>query len=285
MQFRAATSQLFLQAPKQPEDQLPVSRDGGILDIHVTAFLTAIDALLTAGRSNSPTRVLTPMKAVVNAVTAILDDVRTFQRRASRDIDLDAVRGLQERCEATLANLVAASKTHAQSAGMSPVSLLDAAASHVSSTVTEIGKTVCIRKATKAEQDQFAPLPVTSPPLASNGFLPSLRSVEERPARDRAPSASSSRRGDFASPTPSIDALMSPTRMFAATRPSEDKRMPRPPSEPSSSNASSPPPIFDQMPSAGQGATSDDGGPAEGEGMEDAWVELKVRKTKLNYTS
>ncbi|EIN06462.1 hypothetical protein PUNSTDRAFT_105483 [Punctularia strigosozonata HHB-11173 SS5] len=270
-----ATSQLFLQAPRQAEDQLPVSRDGGILDIHVTAFLTAIDALLTAGRSNSPTRVLTPMKAVVNAVSAILDDTRAFERRTSRDVDVEALRGLQERCEATLGNLVAASKTHAQSAGMSPVSLLDAAASHVSATVTEIGKTLCIRKATKAEQEQFAPLPVTSPTSASNGFLPSLRSIEERATRERTPSASSSRRGDYSSPVPSIDALMSPSRMFAATRSAEDRRPPREPSERSSSNASSPPPIFDQVPSAGHGATSDDSGPADGDGTEDAWLELK----------
>jgi protein SPA2 len=35
--------------------------------------------------------------------------------------------------------------------GMSAVSLLDAAASHVSATVMEIGKMVCIRKASRAE--------------------------------------------------------------------------------------------------------------------------------------
>lgn len=144
-----ATSQLFLQAPKT-DDQLPVAQDGGLVDIHVTAFVSAIDGLLTAGRSNAPTRVLTSMKAVINAVTAILDDVKTYERRARRDFDIDSLRVLRERLEATLSNLVAASKTHATSSGMSPVSLLDAAASHVSSTVTEIGKLVLVRKATRA---------------------------------------------------------------------------------------------------------------------------------------
>ena len=49
--FFLATSQLFLKAPKSDVDQLPMSFDGGLLDIHVTAFVTAIDSLLAAGRS------------------------------------------------------------------------------------------------------------------------------------------------------------------------------------------------------------------------------------------
>ena len=76
------------------DDQLPVAADGGLLDIHVTAFLSAIDSLLTAGRSNAPTRVLTPMKSVVNAVSAIVEDVRLFERRPQRersDVDQERV--------------------------------------------------------------------------------------------------------------------------------------------------------------------------------------------------
>jgi protein SPA2 len=168
------------------EDQPPVSPDGGVLDIHITAFLSAIDGLLTAGRSNAPTRVLTPIKSVVNAVTNIIEDVKIFERRPQRDrsdVNPGALRSLRDSAEATLSNLVAATKTHATSSGMSPVGLLDAAASHVLLTITEIGGTVCIQKATKAEQDQFlyAALP--------NRFSPVLRSVEEmRSGHQRKPS-------------------------------------------------------------------------------------------------
>ncbi|KLO10315.1 hypothetical protein SCHPADRAFT_906964 [Schizopora paradoxa] len=151
-----ATSQLFSQAPKMDSDQLPVSADGGILDIHLTAFLTSVDNLLTAGRSQSPRRVLSPMMAVVNAVTAIVDDLRNFERNYDRhDVDLDVIQNLLERAEATLSNLVAVANSHATSMGMAPVSLLDAAASHLSATVTEIGKTVLIRRASRIEQEQF----------------------------------------------------------------------------------------------------------------------------------
>ena len=49
------------------------------------------------------------------------------------------LKALRERAEAMVSNLVTLSKTHTTSSGMY---LLDAAASHVSVTVTEIGKTV-----------------------------------------------------------------------------------------------------------------------------------------------
>lgn len=258
-----ATSQLFLQAPKT-DDQLPVTQDGGLVDIHVTAFVSAIDGLLTAGRSNAPTRVLTSMKAVINAVTAILDDVKTYERRARRDFDIDLLRVLRERLEATLSNLVAASKTHATSSGMSPVSLLDAAASHVSSTVTEIGKLVLVRKATRAEQEQFV-APNT------NAFSPSLRSVDESRAAHqrgfsnasaRSYSSQANRFGDLTG-SPS----MSPSRILQERR--------SPPSR-GSSATNSPPPIFDRPPASHStgGRTSDESAPPEG--PEEAWAELKV---------
>jgi protein SPA2 len=237
------------------EEQLPVSPDGGILDIHVTAFLSAIDGLLTAGRSSAPTKVLTPMKSVVNAVSMIMDDIHAFEKRPQRDradVDLNGLKSLRERAETTLSNLVAATKTHAMSSGLSPVSLLDAAASHVSVTITEIGKTICIRKASSAEQDQFNNSSGTYSPsvTATNGFSPALRSIDEAGSHVRKGSiaaSSSSRFGDL-------------------------RR--RPPSEHSDSdNTNSPPPIFDQ--STG-GLISDDSA-----AIEDNWAELKVNLMKV----
>jgi hypothetical protein len=175
-----ATSQLYMQGVKQDRsvDQLPVSPDGGLLDIHVTAFLSGIDSLLTAGRSNAPSSVLSPMKSIVHAATSLIDDARAFDNSPARDqldIEHGTISSLCERAEATLSNLVTASRTHSTSSGMSPVSLLDAAASHLSATITDLGKTINIRKASKAEQDRFNS-PTTS--SSSNGF-PSMKSIEE----------------------------------------------------------------------------------------------------------
>ncbi|KAK2464198.1 hypothetical protein APHAL10511_003655 [Amanita phalloides] len=258
-----ATSQLFLQPPKF-DDQLPYSSDGGILDIHVTAFQSAIDSLLTLGRSNAPTRVLQPMKSVVNAVTAIVDDVRAYERKAQRDladVDVESLQALRERAEATLSNLAVASKTHATSAGMSPVSLLDAAASHVSVTMTEMGKTVQIRKATKAEQEKFA-MTQYSPSSATTtgGFVSSLRSIDEtklaKPAHQRKAS------------TTSVTLSKGRHYEMASGRPADLSR--RPQSDNSSSEqTNSQPSIFDQQ---NPGGFNDDSGAVEG--PEDNWTEL-----------
>lgn len=204
------------------------------------------------------------MKSVINAVTAIVDDIRNFERRPQRDrsdVDPEALRFLKERAETTLSNLTTASKTHATSSGMSPVSLLDAAASHVSAAVTEVGRTLCIRKATKAEQDQFSFSPYTPGTSATNGFSPSLRSVDEaRPTHQRKGSAAStSSRGRISeSVSPPVP------RSFL-----ESRR--RPPSDNSSSeNTNSPPPLFDRH----NGVISDDSAAADS--SEDAWTEVKV---------
>jgi len=150
-----------------------MSADGAISDAHLTAFFTAIDTLLFTGRSNAQSRVLTPMTSVVNAVTNILDSMRSHSRR---QLDPEGVQALEERVEATLSNLVTASKTHATSSGLSPVSLLDAAAGHVSAAVTELTRVVHLRRATKAEQEQFA---ASSFRTTDNSFTPCLRTVEE----------------------------------------------------------------------------------------------------------
>ena len=247
-----ATSALFLQKPKF-DDQLPVSADGAIPDVHLTAFLTAIDSLLSSGRSNAPTRVLTPMKSVVNAVSTILEDVRSHTRRHS---DPEGVRALQERVEATLSNLVTATKTHATSSGLSPVSLLDAAASHVSAAVTELGRVVLLRRASKAEQEQFVPLPSNG--AASNGFSPGLRTVDEgRPsvAYQRGLSDVPTKRGE---------------REREVVRDEHEQHV-----QSESSSDDSAPMIFDQIATNAAGITSPDSAAAEG--SEDAWTELKVR--------
>ena len=262
--IHVATSQLFLQPPKT-DDSFPMSPDGAILDIHVTAFVSAVDSLLTAGRSNSPTRVLVPMKAVINAVTAIADDLRQFERRSRSDeIDLDVLRSLRDRAEATLSNLVVATKSHATGAGMSPVSLLDAAASHVSSTITEIAKIAYIRRATSAEQEQLHMMQPTA-----NGHTSGTRFAEE---------ASSPPRGTLPAGTAPLrkgtgDSV--PRGFFGrrGTRNGTDERQRRGLSDPSnSSDDSSPPPIFDRQTNE---RMSDDSAVQEAT-EDDAWNELKV---------
>lgn len=245
-----------------------MSPDGAVLDIHITAFVSAVDSLLTAGRSNSPTRVLAPMKAVVNAVTAITDDLRQFERRPRSDeVNLDILRSLRDRAEATLSNLVVATKSHATGAGMSPVSLLDAAASHVSSTITEIAKASFIRRATPTEQEQFH---ATQPIINGHGHPSGMKSPEEAssPPRGTPTGAVPPRKGTGDSTSRGFFGRKG-TRNWTG----DDERERRGLSDPSnSSDGSSPPPIFDRQTN---GVMSDDS--AAQEAPDDAWNELKVQ--------
>lgn len=208
------------------------------------------------------------MKSIVNAVTAIIDDVRSFERKSQRDhadVDTESLQALRERAEATLSNLAVASKTHATSAGMSPVSLLDAAASHVSVTITEMGKSVQIRKATKAEQERFSMTQYSqSTSTPAGGFVSTLRSIDEaKPTHQRKASG--------------LSVSSNKGRYYETTSPygrSADLKR-RPQSDNSSSEqTNSPPPIFDQHNSG----MSDDSGAAEG--PEDNWAELTVNFLK-----
>ncbi|KAJ7446536.1 hypothetical protein B0H11DRAFT_2162383 [Mycena galericulata] len=137
----------------------------GVLDIHATAFLSTIDSLLT-GRSNGPTRVLTPMKSVVNTVSTIVDDVHRPVRERS-DVDTGALAALHSATSSRRARRMRQARV-----------CHDAAASHVAATITEIGHTVCVRKASRAEQEQAA-LSAYTPASATNGFAPSLKYVDE----------------------------------------------------------------------------------------------------------
>ncbi len=120
----------------------------------------------SSGRSNAPSNVLTSMKSVIGAVTSIVKDAREFDPRSRDDVDLETVQSLCDRTEATLSNLVTAARTHATSYGLSPVSLLDAALSHVSASVTELTKLLLVRRSTASGQGRH---PVVSSSQITGG--------------------------------------------------------------------------------------------------------------------
>lgn len=171
-----ATSQLYVvQQPKAEELMLP-SPNGVISDVNVTAFQTSIDELLSAARSTTPSNALIAMKSVVLATTLVTDDIAKFEQSSSNQLspeDSDSLMQLKPKISTSLNNLMTACRNHASSHGMSPVSLLDAAASHVSMTVVELVKLLKVRSATQAEKDQFeAHFASANGGVAPNGLKP-----------------------------------------------------------------------------------------------------------------
>ncbi|WVQ93612.1 hypothetical protein IAU59_000687 [Kwoniella sp. CBS 9459] len=143
-----ATSTMFVSKPVT-DDHLPASADGNIADTSVSSFQNAIDGLLAAARSSAPSGVLPAMKAIVEAITEIGEDVKTFEANPNLDVDVSRLESLKYESTNRLNALMQAARNHAMASGLSPVSLLDAAAGHLSSNVVEIIKLLKIRRSDK----------------------------------------------------------------------------------------------------------------------------------------
>lgn len=117
---------------------------GLIKDVHVTKFQISIDELLRIARYDEHRLVMQQVRTVVVAVRYILQDVQTAPEPEDDSARRPRVKATRK-VSATANNLITASKNFANSSGLSPVSLLDAAASHLSTAVIEIIHLVKIR--------------------------------------------------------------------------------------------------------------------------------------------
>lgn len=138
-----------------------LNSDGMVKDVHVTKFQMAIDELLRCARMGEPQIVLNKVKIVVTAVRGLNQDLeRATSHLTAREQGtlsppptssanipgLPApIRKLKTRVASTANNLITATKNFSRSNGLSPVSLVDAAASHLCAAVVELVRTVKIR--------------------------------------------------------------------------------------------------------------------------------------------
>lgn len=128
------------------------AQDGLVKDIYVTRFQIAIDELLQSARGDEPNAVLARVKPVVIAVRDITIDLGDTQ--SSQGDAMEQRHKLMAKVSATANNLVTASKNFAMSRGLSPVSLLDAAASHLTSSIVELIRLVKIRPTPAQELEE-----------------------------------------------------------------------------------------------------------------------------------
>ncbi|KAI9370450.1 hypothetical protein BJX61DRAFT_91779 [Aspergillus egyptiacus] len=122
--------------------------DGLIKDVHVTKFQISIDELLRIAHSDDHHLSMQHVNPVVFAVQHVLQDVQHSKHSASAECH-KATRRIQ----ATANNLITASRNFASSNGLSPVSLLDAAASHLSTAVIALIRVVKVRPTPAEELD------------------------------------------------------------------------------------------------------------------------------------
>ncbi|KZF24415.1 hypothetical protein L228DRAFT_96047 [Xylona heveae TC161] len=153
--------------PLQPQDVSQYARDsafvetdGLVRDVHVTKFQIAIDQLLRAARGNTPASVLDHMKIVVLSVRRITQDLSSAPTANGEAVQQWSK--LKARVSATANNLIIASKNFSAAGGLSPVSLLDAAVSHLTAAVVDLLRAVKIRPsaANELEDDEESSTPM-----------------------------------------------------------------------------------------------------------------------------
>ncbi len=148
-----------------------VSSDGRIKDVHITKFQIAIDELLRAARVEEPSSVLEHMKAVIVSTRHLTHDVSDKHNSNSGD----ASSKLKSRVSSHANDLITVSKTFAASEGISPVTLLDAAASHLTAAVVELIQVVKIRPTPPGEVADGDPV---DEEVYMNGLSSSRMSLE-----------------------------------------------------------------------------------------------------------
>ncbi|RBR24977.1 uncharacterized protein FIESC28_02247 [Fusarium coffeatum] len=138
-------------AAKHVREQGFVDERGMVKDIHVTKFQIAIDELLQKARTEDPQKVVDAMKLVVVSVRRITKDIEVPQTDDEEFIQQQTK--LRSKVSSTANNFITASKNFASSAGMSPVSLLDTAASHLAAAIVDLLRLVKIRSTPAEELD------------------------------------------------------------------------------------------------------------------------------------
>ena len=128
------------------------AQDGLVKDIHITRFQIAIDELLQSARGDEPNAVLTCVKPVVIAVRDITLDLG--DTKPSEDEAIQHKQKLRIKVSATANNLITASRNFVMSKGLSPVSLLDAAASHLTTSIIELIRLVKVRSTPAHELEE-----------------------------------------------------------------------------------------------------------------------------------
>ena len=160
--LRASTIGLGLQTSFNSDSLVRkdgiLSDDGLVKDIDVTGFQLAIDELLKVGRQTSTDAMLASVKQVILCVQSITSNIGTDgyptpspSPMSPNGVNEPSVAKLKARVTGTANSLITATKQHASASGLSPVALLDAAASNLTASVVELIKAVGIRSTSKED--------------------------------------------------------------------------------------------------------------------------------------
>ena len=177
-----------------------VRSNGVVKDIHLTAFQSSIDDFLRKSREQSTSKsdsngnsgsvaILGGMKDVIRCVKGVLRDLDESDGSSAHHMANGGNIDGQERnlaspqnklrmgINATANNLITATQNHVSSGGLSPVSLLDAAASHLTTAMIQLVRIMGLRRTTHGDDDDLI---TTENTVNGNNNLRSLDAGQDR---------------------------------------------------------------------------------------------------------
>ena len=143
-----------------------ISDNGLVKDIDVSRFQLSVDELLKVARQTSTDAMIDTVKNVVICVQSITSAIGTDGYPTPSPSPMSPNGGgqqpmnvgkLKARVTGTANSLITATKQHASASGLSPVALLDAAASNLTASVVELIKAVGIKPTPKSELEDAEP--------------------------------------------------------------------------------------------------------------------------------
>jgi hypothetical protein len=184
-------------AADMARDSNYIADNGSIRDIHLTNFQVAIDDLLQQARTADPTFISESMKQVIMTVREITNDMEATASSADAEEMSNKRSKLRSRLSQAANNLISATKAHGASNGLAPVSIVDAAALHLTTAVVEVVKLLKIRQSTPEElsREDFAEMSLSARPAPLSTRLKNSLSDSSSASAVHARNASASSAG------------------------------------------------------------------------------------------
>ncbi|KAL1923005.1 uncharacterized protein VTP21DRAFT_9381 [Calcarisporiella thermophila] len=151
------TDSMMRESPKTDivaSNNIKPSPNGIITRSRIISYQLAVDGLLRAGRSNTPTSVLMAMKSLVIACKNISEDIEAQEEHLSPAVDPERVQEFKTKLSNSLSNLMVSARNHATGGGLFPVCLLDAAAEHLTIALVELIKLVKLADSMEEEVEE-----------------------------------------------------------------------------------------------------------------------------------
>ncbi|KAG2226469.1 hypothetical protein INT45_014213 [Circinella minor] len=148
-------SSLIDSAIPQQTGFIQPTRNGVISHDHILTYQTSIDELLRTARSHKPSNVLSSMQKIVMTCKKVTEEVEEHETRGGlTSMTQSNLYNLKSQFSTALTHLLTAAKNHANGMGISPVSLLDAAAGHMTTVMVDLAKLLGIKPGTASSSNE-----------------------------------------------------------------------------------------------------------------------------------